>query len=260
MWPLLQENSVRISTRYAWAIVSLALPLARCATSNDVEMSAFGGDGAGHKGGATTSPGNGGFTSNPNGGTATGSGGSSNALGSGGTSPGAGGAGSGGMSGGTTSANGGSSGGANATGGISAAGTTGKGGAGAGGTSSAGATGKGGSTGVAGSSGKGGMTSAAGGTTSAAGGSVGTAGLGSGGGAATGCLADWKADATCGPKCTGVNPGDETKCAKVVDCYAANSCGPTTCATNDQKCGSNTLGLDASPYASAKVVYECMCN
>jgi hypothetical protein len=60
--------------------------------------------------------------------------------------------------------------------------------------------------------------------------------------------------------CTGATQGDQLKCIEVLDCYVANSCGPTTCAGNDQKCGSNKLQFGTAPYPLAQKVYDCMCN
>jgi hypothetical protein len=107
----------------------------------------------------------------------------------------------------------------------------------------------------------GGAISSSGGKSSSGGSaSAGATGTGGSGGAATGCLAGWQTDAKCGPLCTGAKQGDQLKCIEVLDCYVANSCGPSTCSSNDQKCGSNKLGFGTAPYPLALQTYDCMCN
>lgn len=144
-----------------------------------------------------------------------------------------------------------------------------------GGTATTGGGGKGGSAGAGGNAG-GGDAGAGGGATagSASGGSAGSragsngggtggsaAGTsGSGGsGVATGCLKDWKDNETC-DTCTTQTQSDKLACADILDCYAVNDCGPSTCADNDDECGVNKIAKGTAGYEVAAEVHACICE
>jgi hypothetical protein len=46
---------------------------------------------------------------------------------------------------------------------------------------------------------------------------------------------------------------------EILNCYAQNSCGPSSCANNDDKCGANKIGKGTAGYPIAKEVYDCLC-
>jgi hypothetical protein len=172
--------------------------------------------------------------------------------------------------GGSSAGKGGSAGGGGSTA------TAGTGSAGKGGTASqafggaaatGGAGGKGGSAGAGGSA-TGGSAGAGGGA--AAGSSSGGSGSGSGGtgggaagsggsGVATGCLKDWQDNEAC-DTCTTQTQGDKLGCVDILDCYAVNDCGPSTCANNDDKCGVNKIAKGTAGYEIAADVYDCICQ
>lgn len=145
--------------------------------------------------------------------------------------------------GGTATSGGKPSGGASGAGGAtagSAQGGSAQGGA-AGGASQAGSGGKGGAS----QAGYGGMSG------SGSGGSAGSA-------SNLECLKDWKASAC--DTCSTQTQGDKLACIKILDCYAANACGPATCSSNDDKCGANKIGQGTAGYPIAKQVYDCACQ
>ena len=155
----------------------------------------------------------------------------------------------------------------NAFGGTASGGTgsggTASGGTTSGGTASGGAAGMAGAGGKAqaGSSGSGGVN--AGGT--GAGGSAGQGGAGgktNGGAGGTGgslaCLMSWKNDAC--DTCSKQTQGDKLACVDILDCYAANACGPATCGGNTEKCGANNIGKGTAGYPIAQEVYTCLCK
>jgi hypothetical protein len=146
--------------------------------------------------------------------------------------------------------------GGTATGGTTTGGTTASGGAagtaGTGGIAQAGSSGSGGihagGTGAGGNAGQGG----AGGKTS--GGSGGSGGTGG----SLACLMSWKNDAC--DTCSKQVQGDKLACVDILDCYAANSCGPATCGGNTDKCGANNIGKGTAGYPIAQDVYTCLCK
>jgi hypothetical protein len=220
---------------------------ASCATAVDpVEDGSRGGSaGLGANDGSVGSGGSGGF-----GGSGAFSSGGSAAFGPGGT---AGAAGTGGAGGSAGIAGSGSGGTAGTGGSAGSGGSVGSGG-------SAGSGGAAGTGGVGGSMGRGG-TSGSGGTT----GSAGTSGAGGAGGGDPGhCLFNWRADATCGPKCTNAQPpqSDVRACAAVLDCWLSHSCGPSSCPTKpgsqDQYCGPNDIQNGGAPYPPAQAVWDCL--
>lgn len=125
-----------------------------------------------------------------------------------------------------------------------------------------GAGGKGGSAGAGGNA-NGGSAGAGGAAAgSGSGGSAGGAagGGGSGGtGVPTGCLKDWKDNETC-DTCTTQTQGDKLGCVDILDCYALNDCGPSTCANNDDKCGVNKIAKGTAGYEIAAEVHACICE
>lgn len=140
------------------------------------------------------------------------------------------------------------------TGGKPSGGASGAGGAAAGaaqGGSAPGGAAGGGSQ--AGGGGKGGTSQA---------GSGGMSGSGNGGNAGSGsnleCLENWKSGAC--DTCSTQTQGDKLACIKILDCYAANACGPATCGGNDDKCGANKIGQGTAGYPIAKQVYDCACQ
>jgi hypothetical protein len=139
---------------------------------------------------------------------------------------------------------------------ASTAGAGGKGGgAGSGGVAGGGSGGKpsGGTSGSTGTSGSAGTSSA--GTSGA--GTSGSAGTG-GGGPVLDCLESWKNDAC--DTCSSQTQGDKLACVDILDCYAANSCGPSTCSSNDAKCGANKIAKGTAGYPIAEQVYDCLCK
>ncbi len=157
-------------------------------------------------------------------------------------------------------------GGAVNTGGQSQGGVAGAGGAQAG-QSGAGRGGTAGGSGASqgGGGGKGGTGGATqggaggkGGGGGQAGGSSGTGSAGSAGSSNLECLDDWKGGAC--DTCSTQTQSDKLACVKILDCYAANACGPATCANNDEKCGANKIGQGTAGYPIAKTVYDCACQ
>jgi hypothetical protein len=153
----------------------------------------------------------------------------------------------------------------NAFGGTASGGTT-AGGTSTGGTAAnggAGGTGGAGGKAQAGSSGSGGA-SAAGTTAGGTAGQDGAGGKTSGGAGGTGsggslaCLASWKNDAC--DTCSKQVQADKLGCVDILDCYAANSCGPATCGGNTDKCGANNIGKGTAGYPIAQDVYTCLCK
>jgi hypothetical protein len=196
------------------------------------EQSIDGGE-PGSEGGSTAAAGSAAMAGKPSGG----SGGSSstggtgvNAFGGTASTGGKGGGGSGGSAGSEPSGGGS----AGSQGGTA---TGGKGGSGSAGTS------QGGSGGMPqGGSGRGG---------------AGAAGGGSAGSSGLGCLSGWKGSAC--DTCSTQTQGDKLGCVTILECYEANSCGPATCANNDDKCGVNKMGQGTAGYPIAKDVYDCAC-
>ena len=140
-------------------------------------------------------------------------------------------------------------GGAAATGGAG-----GNGGAGAGGSNASGGTAGAGGGAAAGSSSGGAAGGAAGG------GGTGGGAAGSGGsGVATGCLVGWEDNDAC-DTCTTQTQGDKLGCVDILDCYALNDCGPSTCANNDDKCGVNKIAKGTAGYEIAADVHACICE
>jgi hypothetical protein len=85
-------------------------------------------------------------------------------------------------------------------------------------------------------------------------------GGGSGGtGVPTGCLKDWKDNTAC-DTCTTQTQGDKLGCVDILDCYALNDCGPSTCANNDDKCGVNKIAKGTAGYEIAAEVHACICE
>jgi len=118
------------------------------------------------------------------------------------------------------------------------AGSGGAAGALAGGASSGGAESQGGNGGAAGASDDGGSASAAG---------------------SSSCAAGWRNQSTCDQCATQVQV-DLQACATILDCYVSKGCGPSSCASPDQKCGPNVLREGAAAYAIAQDVFACMCE
>jgi hypothetical protein len=112
------------------------------------------------------------------------------------------------------------------------------GGAGSGGAGSGGAGGPGGNGGAAGASDDGGSASAAG---------------------SSSCAAGWRNQSTCDQCATQVQV-DLQACATILDCYISKGCGPSSCASPDQKCGPNVLREGAAAYEIAQDVFACMCE
>lgn len=192
--------------------------------------------------GGSTNPTDGGKTSTAG---KTSSGGSKN---SGGSS-------SGSSSGGTlTGAFGGtaSTGGKTGAGGTANAGTSGSSASGGGGGANGGTASGGGGAGGKSAGGSGG---------SASGGSAngGSANGGSGGsGTPLACLMSWKGDQC--DTCSTQTQSDKLACADILNCYAANNCGPSTCGGNTDKCGANNIGKGTAGYPIAQTVYDCLCK
>ena len=143
----------------------------------------------------------------------------------------------------------GSSAGAPATGGS----------AGAGGKAQSGTSGSGGTAGAAGGAKKGGAAGQSGQGSGGTGGTgqAGTANGGSGAGNLA-CLNSWKNDPC--DVCSKETQSDHLACVDILDCYAANSCGPATCGANDDKCGANKISKGTAGYPIAQKVYDCLCN
>jgi hypothetical protein len=59
--------------------------------------------------------------------------------------------------------------------------------------------------------------------------------------------------------CLSRTQSDQAACQDVLDCYETHACGPTTCGTNAQMCGGNTLQISGAAYQYANEVYDCMC-
>lgn len=148
--------------------------------------------------------------------------------------------------GGTATTGGKPLGGAAGTGGDDEPGSSG--GSAQGGMTAGGAAGNGGRAGGGGSAGSGGGS----------GGSAGTGNGGSSGGSNLECLDDWKGSAC--DSCSSQTQSDKLACVKILDCYAANACGPATCAGNDDTCGANKIGQGTAGYPIAKQVYDCACQ
>jgi hypothetical protein len=147
---------------------------------------------------------------------------------------------------------GGTASGGTASGGTTSGTTAGGGTAGAGGIAQAGSSGGGGihagGTAAGGTAGQGG----AGGKTN--GGASGTGGTGG----SLACLSSWKNDAC--DTCSKQTQGDKLACVDILDCYAANSCGPATCGGNTDKCGANNIAKGTAGYPIAQDVYTCLCK
>jgi hypothetical protein len=105
----------------------------------------------------------------------------------------------------------------------------------------------------------GGAGGGAAGTSGAGGKASGGSGGSGGGGVATGCLKDWKDNDAC-DTCTTQTQGDKLGCVDILDCYALNACGPSTCANNDDKCGVNKIAKGTAGYEIAADVYACICK
>jgi hypothetical protein len=61
--------------------------------------------------------------------------------------------------------------------------------------------------------------------------------------------------------CNVVNPGDKPNCQKIIDCWIANSCGPTSpCSQDPGPCSLNSLGVDMAPWNAAQATYTCSCS
>lgn len=160
--------------------------------------------------------------------------------------------------GGTAHAGGGAThGGASGAGGTTAAagsaqGSSAQGGSAQGGSAQGGSAQGGGASGASasgGAAGKGGAGQGSGGSSA---GTTGTAGSGS-----VACLAGWKGSAC--DTCSTQTQSDRLACVKILDCYAASSCSPSTCSGNDDKCGANKIGQGTAGYPIAKQVYDCAC-
>jgi hypothetical protein len=120
------------------------------------------------------------------------------------------------------------------------------------------AAGRGGANGAAGGSPSAGMASA--GAPVAGSPNGGSFTGGSGGGADPNhCAFGWRDD-PCGQTCLTQTQSNTKRCADILDCYIQNDCTPDTCSLNDQKCGQNTLKVDAAPFPAAKTVYDCLCK
>lgn len=91
----------------------------------------------------------------------------------------------------------------------------------------------------------------------------GNGGAASGGGGAvagsTSCAAGWRDQSACDQCVTQVQP-DLRACEVILDCYVSKSCGPSSCANTDQKCGPNVLREGAAAYSIAQDVYACLCK
>jgi hypothetical protein len=86
------------------------------------------------------------------------------------------------------------------------------------------------------------------------GGDSSSAGAGSGGS----CLETLKTGCTL---CADPNQGVATNCKAIIECWIANSCGPSdACSTGSGKCAPNTLKLDMAPYTPATATYTCACK
>jgi hypothetical protein len=162
---------------------------------------------------------------------------------------------SGGKAGSGGSKSGGTGGSINAFGGSASTGGKPSGGAAMGGSAGS-SGGKGGTAGAAGGGGAGGTSGGGGAKNGGAGGMSGTSAGGSGGSLA--CLDGWQGD-TC-DSCSKQTQGDKLACVEILNCYAQNSCGPSSCANNDDKCGANKIGKGTAGYPIAKDVYDCLCQ
>jgi hypothetical protein len=225
-----RSQPLRLVARLAVAAACLAACASGCAAEVNTlepEDNAAGEGGTGVPVGAAGKPANGGA---PSMGTAgNGTAGSKVVSAFGGTASSGGAAGSSGDAGGGGKAQGGA-------GGSGTGGTAGAGGAkngGAGGQAGTGGTGQGGTAGSSGSA-------------------------GAGGGANLACLKSWKGDAC--DVCSKETQADHLACVDILNCYAANSCGPATCGNNDDKCGANKIGKGTAGYPIAQKVYDCLCK
>jgi hypothetical protein len=72
------------------------------------------------------------------------------------------------------------------------------------------------------------------------------------------CLFGWKGSGAC-DTCSTQTQSDHQACSVVLDCYVTNSCTPSTCGTNDQVCGQNTLQTGGAAFDVALTVYNCLC-
>jgi hypothetical protein len=152
----------------------------------------------------------------------------------------------------TSGGKGGSSvGGAGGTGGAN--GNGGSTNAGSGGTTSQGGGAGGAPSGGSASGGKGG----AGGSSNGGSSGSGTGGAG-GSGTTLACLMSWKGDKC--DTCSTQVQSDKAACADILNCYAANNCGPATCGGNTEKCGANNIGKGTAGYPIAQDVYTCLCK
>jgi hypothetical protein len=133
--------------------------------------------------------------------------------------------------------------------------------------SQAGANDSAGNGGIAGTSGGGAWAGADSGAAGSRdgespGGNGGAAGAPGDGGSAAGgtsCATGWRNQSACEQCATQTQP-DLQACAVILDCYVSKSCGPSSCAGADQKCGPNVLREGAAAYGIAQDVYACMCK
>lgn len=79
------------------------------------------------------------------------------------------------------------------------------------------------------------------------------------GGSLGGCMSDWRST-PCGATCTSQTQSDRAACSLYLDCFAGNSCGPSTCGGIDDICGVNTIGFGTAPRDIANQVYGCLCR
>lgn len=263
---------MRLSGRFSWTIVTLALPLAHCATSEDPSETARGGASTGGFGNTGTIAGS---TAQPKAGSpsipAGGSGGRPAAGGSAGATAGSGASAGKSVFGGSGTTNGGmggSAGGSVGTAGMSSSGAP------AGGSNGGSNAGSGAGGDVTVDHCTDGMTSGDE-TDEDCGGSCDPCALGKTCGVAADCAGKncnanlcaasnhcafgWRDD-PCGQTCLTQTQSNTKRCADILDCYIENECDPSTCSDNDQKCGQNTLKVDAAPFPAAETVYECMCK
>lgn len=91
------------------------------------------------------------------------------------------------------------------------------------------------------------------------GGAAGASGDGGSAPGSTSCATGWRNQSACEQCATQTQP-DLQACAVILDCYVSKSCGPSSCAGADQKCGPNVLGKGAAAYGIAQDVYACMCK
>lgn len=97
--------------------------------------------------------------------------------------------------------------------------------------------------------------------TESQGGNGGTGVSGDGGSTSgsTSCVTGWQNQSAC-DQCASQVQTDLQACSVILDCYVSNSCGPSSCATTDQKCGPNVLRVGGAAYSIAQDVYTCMCK